>query len=118
MRTYRSPSRLWWYVSVLLLLALSAACVSREAEPEEGNKGKRRSGQVLAEVVQSPAGQPVESPALAASGFTPQTRLGYTSGDQWEPAIAADRFGHVYVLYPQYLGVPGCSDCPSPTVTA
>ncbi len=49
-------------------------------------------------------------------GFAPQTRLGFTVGDQWEPSIAADRFGHVYVLYPQYFGVPGCSDCPSPTM--
>ena len=44
-------------------------------------------------------------------------RLGYTTGDQWEPSIAADRFGHVYMLYPQYGGVPGCSPtCPSPTM--
>jgi len=57
-------------------------------------------------------------PAIAAPapGFAPQTRVGFTVGDQWEPAIAADRFGHVYVLYPQYLGVPGCPDCPSPTM--
>jgi hypothetical protein len=52
----------------------------------------------------------------ASPGFAPQTRLGFTTGDQWEPAIAADRFGHVYVLYPQYSGVPGCPDCPSPTM--
>jgi len=116
MKTLRSPSRLWLYVSVLLLLALSAACVSREADSEEGQKGKRRSGQVLAEVVKSQAYQPAKAPALARSGFTPQLRLGYTSGDQWEPSIAADRYGHVYVLYPQYLGVPGCSTCPSPTM--
>jgi hypothetical protein len=55
-------------------------------------------------------------PSLAASSFAPQTRLGFTSGDQWEPAIAADRLGHVYVLYPQYEGVPGCEDCFSPTM--
>ncbi len=57
-------------------------------------------------------------PAIAAPapGFAPQVRVGFTVGDQWEPAIAADRFGHVYVLYPQYLGVPGCPDCPSPTM--
>jgi hypothetical protein len=53
--------------------------------------------------------------AVPLAGFTPQTRLGFTSGDQWEPAIAADRFGHVYVLYAQYLGVPDCPDCFSPT---
>jgi hypothetical protein len=48
--------------------------------------------------------------------FAPQTRAGFTSGDQWEPAIAADRFGHVYILYPQYEGVPGCPTCASPTM--
>jgi hypothetical protein len=66
-------------------------------------------------VVNAPAFQPARVPA-AASGFTAQTRLGFTSGDQWEPAIAADRSGHVYILYPQYLGVPGCGECFSPTM--
>ena len=54
--------------------------------------------------------------ALAISGFTPQTRLGYHTGDQWEPAIAADGHGHVYVLYPQYGAVPDCRNCTAPTV--
>jgi hypothetical protein len=59
----------------------------------------------------------VVTPALAAnSNFGPQTRLGFTDGDQWEPAIAADGSGHVYVLYPQYVVVPGCPDCPLPTM--
>ena len=52
---------------------------------------------------------------LAVAGFAPQTRVGFTTGDQWEPAIAADGYGHVYILYPQYGGVPGCPTCPSPT---
>lgn len=56
--------------------------------------------------------------ALAASGsFSPQIRLGFTQGDQWEPAIAADGFGHVYVLYPQYRLVPGCPTCTLPSMT-
>jgi hypothetical protein len=53
--------------------------------------------------------------AVGAS-FSPQTRVGFTAGDQWEPSIAADRYRHVYVLYPQYNTVPGCSSCPSPTM--
>ena len=53
--------------------------------------------------------------ALAVSGFKPQTRLGYRTGDQWEPAIAADGHGHVYVLYPQYGAVPDCPSCMAPT---
>jgi len=55
--------------------------------------------------------------AVAAnSDFTPQTRLGFTSGDQWEPAIAADGYGHIYVLYPQYGELPGCDDCKLPSM--
>jgi BNR repeat-like domain len=52
----------------------------------------------------------------ATPGFSPQTRVGLRSGDQWEPAIAADGYGHVYVLYPQYLQVPGCTSCPIPSM--
>jgi hypothetical protein len=54
--------------------------------------------------------------ALAVGAFTPQSRLGYTNGDQWEPAMAADGHGHVYVLYPQYGSVPGCARCTVPTI--
>jgi hypothetical protein len=54
--------------------------------------------------------------ALAVSGFAPQRRLGYHTGDQWEPAIAADGRGHVYVLYPQYGAVPDCAACTAPSI--
>ena len=47
--------------------------------------------------------------------FQPQTRLGgLLPGDQWEPAIAADAYGHVYVLIPDFP--PGCKGCPSSTM--
>ncbi len=39
----------------------------------------------------------------AATVFTPQTRLGFPAGDNWEPAIAADHYGHGYVLYKHYV---------------
>jgi hypothetical protein len=42
--------------------------------------------------------------------------MGHTTGDQWEPAIAADAHGHVYILYPQYGAVPECSNCTAPTI--
>ena len=42
--------------------------------------------------------------------------MGLRSGDQWEPAIAADGYGHVYILYPQYIRVPGCASCPIPSM--
>jgi hypothetical protein len=54
--------------------------------------------------------------ALAAPDFMPQARLGYRTGDQWEPAIAADGRGHVYVLYPQYGAVPECPTCTAPSI--
>ncbi len=56
------------------------------------------------------------SGTAVGSTFGPQVRLGCTVGDQWEPSIAADQYRHVYVLYPQYNVVPGCSTCPSPTM--
>lgn len=52
----------------------------------------------------------------ANNGFSPQTRVGFTAGDQWEPAIASDGFSHTYILYPQYGRVPGCRACPLPSM--
>ena len=52
----------------------------------------------------------------ANAGFAPQARVGFTVGDQWEPAVATDGFGHVYILYPQYGRVPGCRACPLPSM--
>jgi hypothetical protein len=103
-----------------LLLTLVWSLVPRSGarfDADEG-KGKRASGQIDAAVVGAAPGLAQRAASVPPAGFSPQTRLGYTSGDQWEPAIAADRFGHIYMLYPQYLGVPGCapSDCPSPTM--
>jgi hypothetical protein len=54
--------------------------------------------------------------ALAVSGFTPQQRVGYNTGDQWEPALAADGHGHIYILFPQYGAVTDCPACTAPTM--
>src|SRR5687767_1151978 len=78
-------------------------------------KAPTRKGEVKLEVVNASPIRPVNILAAPPGGFTPQARLGFDVGDQWEPAIAADRSGHVYVLYPQYEGVPGCADCSNPT---
>ena len=48
--------------------------------------------------------------------FSAQTRVGLTSGDQWEPAVAADGSGRIYVLYPHYGRVPDCKGCRVPTM--
>src|SRR5712691_5759556 len=46
----------------------------------------------------------------AAQHFSLQERIGFQSGDDWEPATAADRFGHIYTLYKHY-DVPGGQTC-------
>jgi hypothetical protein len=117
----RRPSLPIVLVAVGVVVAVVATAALLFLDPwgaaggdEVGTKGKRRSGIVEASVTaaQPPTGARV---ANVAGGFTPQARLGFTSGDQWEPAIAADASGHVYILYAQYLGVPGCEACLSPT---
>lgn len=61
----------------------------------------------------------------AAARFTAPVRLGFPAGDDWEPAIAADRVGHVYALATHYTGYaggatgevdPSCLACASPHV--
>lgn len=55
--------------------------------------------------------------AVAANAsFTPQRRVGYTTGDQWEPALAADGHGHIYILFPQYGAVNDCPACTMPAM--
>lgn len=55
--------------------------------------------------------------------FTFPVRLGFPNGDDWEPSIAADDLGNVFVLWTHYVGFggtstgdpdPSCPDCPSP----
>lgn len=45
--------------------------------------------------------------------FSRQSRIGFQAGDDWEPSITADRFGHVYTLYKHYdvSGGQTCAGC-------
>ena len=54
--------------------------------------------------------------ALAVPNFAPQQRVGYTTGDQWEPAMAADGRSHIYILFPQYGAITDCPTCIAPTM--
>ena len=58
-----------------------------------------------------------------APSFRSPVRLGFPLGDDWEPSIAADRFGHVYAFWTHFVGYAGaatgevdptCPDCGSP----
>ncbi len=53
------------------------------------------------------------APLASGSRFTTQARLGFAAGDDWEPAIATDHYGHVYTLYKHYdvSGQTSCSSC-------
>ncbi len=46
--------------------------------------------------------------------FIGPTRQGYAAGDDWEPAIASDAIGHVYVAWSHYGEDPACRSCASP----
>jgi hypothetical protein len=58
------------------------------------------------------------SAASAAAGprFSGPGRVGLTTGDQWEPSIAADAAGRIFILYPHYGKVAGCDGCLMPTM--
>jgi len=67
----------------------------------------------------------VTLPAAAARAptFTAPVRLGFQNGDDWEPAVAADRSDHVYAAWSHYVGFggadtgdpdPSCPTCASP----
>ena len=104
---------------VLLALGLMAVIVPRTEFYREWRfegKSKSREEGVQAAVINSSLENKVNLAPPAPTGFTPQVRLGFLDGDEWEPAIAADRVGHVYMIYPQYGGVPGCPGCYSPTM--
>lgn len=112
-----------YILAAVLALALVALFTLPEVLNEtreaarEGKARIRESGHVSHEVVDSSPFLTAKLPALApALGYTPQLRLGFFVDNEWEPAIATDRSGHVYMLYPQYTGVPGCPTCASPTM--
>src|SRR5690242_7382892 len=53
------------------------------------------------------------SPTSVNLHFSTQERIGFHSGDDWEPSITADRFGHLYTLYKHYdvSGGQTCAGC-------
>ena len=112
-QTSRSMKVLYAILAVaVILLGMNALGVFKQ----EPGKAKRKTVGPLASVINADVPSQVLAPAAPpAGGFSAQTRLGFFNGDQWEPAIASDRFGHVYMLYPQYYGVPGCDVCGNPT---
>jgi hypothetical protein len=55
------------------------------------------------------------SPVFAtAPAAAHRVLIGYPGGDDWEPSIASDLDGDVYVVWAHFGGVPGCSRCGTP----
>ena len=56
---------------------------------------------------------PAASRSSASLQFSIQERIGFPSGDDWEPSITADRYGHIYALYKHYdvSGGQTCNGC-------
>ena len=110
------------FLSALLAIIFLAAIFATRAElleaKFEGKARNRNGNNVNSSQVAAPSTHTLSAPAAGPTGFTSQLRIGFGQSpeDEWEPAIASDRFGHVYVLYPQYDGVPGCGNCYSPTM--
>ncbi len=119
MKILIQPSRsMKIFLIVLLLLPLLALVIPRTEMYREWffeGKAKIREGAIQPASVNASPIQPVTIAAAAPGGFTPQTRLGFNQQNEWEPSIAADRFGHVYMLYAQYTGVPRCPECSNPS---
>jgi len=111
-----------WLLFVLLALGVAALVLPYTEFYREWRfegKAKIREGGVQPEIANLSPGNKISLAPPSPSGFTPQVRMGFNDPElqnDWEPAIASDRFGHVYILYPQYGGVPGCPDCYSPTM--
>jgi hypothetical protein len=47
-------------------------------------------------------------PASAAPSMGGPVELGYCGGDDWEPTVAADHAGHIYVVITHYRGDTSC----------
>ena len=56
----------------------------------------------------------VTAASAAAPTFSFPVQLGFQQGDDWEPSLAADRYGHVYAFWNHYGFDPSCPACPSP----
>ena len=104
--------------SGIILVAIFIVVLAIWSGPrsEAAGRARLRKGGIRPEVVAAVSQPQAVAAMMPPSGFSSAVRLGFTAGEQWEPAIAADDFGHVYILYAQYSGVPGCNDCGDPMV--
>jgi hypothetical protein len=101
-------------VSLLLLVACSTSPPA--ARPSEAGTGSSSPSQVAgvpirASASSSPQPAPTEGEAVPSGRGFAAERV-FSKHDDWEPAIAADDAGHVYMITTRYGAEPACKDCP------
>lgn len=120
-------------LAILASLALAAAACTSEGGPtrpraadpadglteeleEQAEKTEQRL-EALAEAVAAGTVGAIEPIRLAPAPGWAGERLLNETGDDWEPAIAADpNAPYVYVLHNRYGGEPACRRCPDPAM--
>ncbi len=84
-------------------------------------EGRLRSGRFLIVGFAIAIGMVLVASSAWAAGplsFTTPRVMGYPAGDDWEPAVASDGAGNVYVIITHFGEVPGCDGCGSPSMLA
>lgn len=76
-------------------------------------------GALLTLVLPSPSKATILNAARATSmravlQATEATNVGFCGGDDWEPEVAADRLGHVYIVLAHFPGDPSCDPASGP----
>jgi hypothetical protein len=82
-------------------------------KPVKGWSSLIVAGSLLILLLPTPSAATTPSTASATSTrtllqSTVPTRVGYCGGDDWEPEIATDTLGHVYVVFAHFPGDPTC----------
>src|SRR3990172_8754970 len=83
--------------------------------PSRGNRMRRVASAFFAIVVSVLMLSVTSATAASAtiSFSTPQV-IGFVKGDDWEPDVAADGRGNVYVAWAHFGDVRGCDTCSDP----
>src|SRR5207245_359798 len=88
----------------------------RPAYPLPGGSPLERKGLVIGSigVVVGLVVLSMSNAVTARIDFSKPLVIGFAAGDDWEPDVAADGSGNVYVAWGHFGGVPGCGTCSSP----
>ena len=83
---------------------------ARKSRPSDRRSPRRlpaRLAAVLVTALAAVTAWGLVAPTVSDAAVTVQ-RLGYCGGDDWEPAVAVDGAGHIYVLITHYQGDAAC----------